>query len=253
MSAHLETLDETLRSIRASPRTIDLLRDLHTQALTEPPYISTDSQPQSAALDRFVALEPDKCALVYLLLRASGARHVVEAGTSFGVSTIYLALAVGQNARAQGGTAADDAVVVATENEPTKAARAREHWAAAGEDDEVARWIDLKEGDLRETLLHDMPATVDFLLLDSEYRSWTPRLQRERADPLYIVWAPLALPSLLAVKPRLRPGATVVVDNYTAGSAKYQDLKAHLDDPANGFRAATVPYQGGLHVAVYLG
>jgi predicted O-methyltransferase YrrM len=167
MNPHLETLDATLRSIQAEPRTIALLRDLHTQALTEPPYISTDSQPQSVALDRFVALEPDKCSLVYLLLRSSGARYVVEAGTSFGVSTIYLALAVGQNVRAAGGGAGSGAVI-ATENEPTKAARARKHWAAAGEGDAVASWIDLKEGDLRETLKTDMPDSVDFMLLDSE-------------------------------------------------------------------------------------
>ncbi|KAH6693578.1 O-methyltransferase [Plectosphaerella plurivora] len=231
MSVHLETLDETLRSIQAERRTIDLLRELHTQALTEPAYISTDSQPQSAALDRFVALEPDKCSLVYLLLRSIGARNVVEAGTSFGVSTIYLALAVGQNVRAAGGS--DSGIVVATENEPTKAARARQHWAAAGEGDALASWIDLKEGDLRETLKHDMPETVDFMLLD--------------------IWAPLALPSLLVVKPRLRVGALIVVDNYTAGRAKYQDLAAYLEDPANGFKAMTVPFQGGLHVAVYLG
>ncbi len=166
MTSHLANLDTTLGAVQATPRTISLLHDLHTQALTEPPYLSVDSQPQSAALDRFVALEPDKCALVYLLLRANGARFVVEAGTSFGVSTIYLALAVSQNALAQG-TA--QGRVIATENEPAKAKRAREHWAAAG--DPVQDWIELREGDLRETLKADLPETVDFLLLDSMFLS----------------------------------------------------------------------------------
>ncbi len=166
-SHHLSNLTTTLRSIRATPHTLSLLQTLHTQALTEPPYLSVDAQPQSAALDRFVALEPDKCALVYLLLRASGARFAVEAGTSFGVSTIYLALAVSQNALAQGAGA--QGKVIATENEPSKAARAREHWAAAG--DGVQEWIELREGDLRETLRVDLPETVDFLLLDSRFFS----------------------------------------------------------------------------------
>lgn len=161
MAAHLDVLDRDLASIRASDRVLKLLRDLHTQALTEPPYKSTDSQPASAALDRFVALEPDKCALVYLLLRSIGARYVVEAGTSFGVSTIYLALAVGQNAVLVG-----DGKVIATENEPTKAERARQHWKRAGS--EVEKWIDLREGDLRETLKTDLPDQIDFLLLDSK-------------------------------------------------------------------------------------
>ncbi|KAK1840157.1 o-methyltransferase [Colletotrichum chrysophilum] len=109
--ADIASLDRHLASLQASPTTIDLLRDLHTQALTEPPYVSTDNQPASVALDRFVALEPDKCALVYLLLRAAGARYVLEAGTSFGVSTIWLALAVGQNAGLQN----SDGIVIATE------------------------------------------------------------------------------------------------------------------------------------------
>lgn len=160
--ADIASLDRHLASLQASPTTIDLLRDLHTQALTEPPYVSTDNQLASVALDRFVALEPDKCALVYLLLRAAGARYVVEAGTSFGVSTIWLALAVGQNAGLQN----TDGIVIATENEPTKASRAREHWKRAGKD--VEKWIRLKEGDLRETLKTDVPEQIDFLLLDSK-------------------------------------------------------------------------------------
>ncbi|OLN97698.1 hypothetical protein CCHL11_09162 [Colletotrichum chlorophyti] len=225
--AGLEDLDRHLASLDASPKTIALLKDLHTQALTEPPYVSTDSESVSAALDRFVALEPDKCALVYLLLRSTGARYVVEAGTSFGVSTIWLALAVGQNAMAL----RSDGKVIATENEPTKAKRAREHWKMAGDD--VERWIDLREGDLRQTLRTDLPEQIDFLLLD--------------------IWSVLAMPTMCLVKPRLKVGALIVVDNIIAGSAGYTDLLAYLDNPENGFRSTTVPYSGGLHVAVYLG
>lgn len=160
--ASLLDLDKHLASLKATPETLAVLKDLHIQALTEPPYVSTDSQPVSVALDRFVALEPDKCALVYLLLRSIGARFVVEAGTSFGVSTIWLALAVGQNSTAQ----RSKGKVIATENEPTKAKRAREHWKKAGA--EVEQWIELREGDLRETLKSDLPEQVDFLLLDSK-------------------------------------------------------------------------------------
>lgn len=41
----------------------------------------------------YLALDPANGALCYLLARALGARHIVELGTSFGISTIYLALA----------------------------------------------------------------------------------------------------------------------------------------------------------------
>ncbi|KAK8084219.1 hypothetical protein PG997_005490 [Apiospora hydei] len=225
-------IDEALSSIQAAPATLALLRRLHTQALTEPAYVSTDdTQPASAALDRFVALEPDKCALVYLLLRASGARWIVEAGTSFGVSTIYLALAARQNAHAL--AAGGQGKVIATENEQAKADRARGHWAQTGEEDRVGEWIDLRVGDIRETLETDLPERVDFLLLD--------------------IWAYLALPALRLVKPKMRIGATVVADNVVAAQEKYGDLLAYLDDPANGFKRSTTPYPGGLLVAVYVG
>ena len=119
--------------------------------------------------DKFVALEPDKCQFVYLLARSMGALNIVEAGTSFGVSTMYLALAVGQNvaqAKASGGVVATGKVI-GTEKEPTKAARAREYWKEAG--DEVEPWIELREGDLLETLKVEegMPEQIDLLLLDS--------------------------------------------------------------------------------------
>lgn len=145
-----------LNSINASPRVLKVLSDLHAEAAAEGPYLNP-----AASFDKFVALDTDKCALVYLLLRSSGARSVVEAGTSFGLSTIYLALAVGQNA----GAASGSGKVIATEKEAAKAARAREHWAHAGP--EVEPWIELREGDLRETLKTNLPEQVDFLLLDS--------------------------------------------------------------------------------------
>ncbi|EGU84013.1 hypothetical protein FOQG_04636 [Fusarium oxysporum f. sp. raphani 54005] len=218
------SIETTLASIAASSQTIELLRDLHKQALDEPPYVSTDG-PASTALDKFVALDPDKCAYVYLLLRSMKARFVVEAGTSFGVSTIYLALAVSQNAGSQPGK------VIATENEPTKAFKARKYWSQAGDD--IEKFIELREGDLRETLKTDLPEQVDFLLLD--------------------IWTPLALPTLKLVRPRMKPGATVVADNTEAAKAGYKDLMAYLEDTTNGFKLTTLPYSGGLLVAVYLG
>lgn len=114
--------------------------------------------------DKFIALEADKASFVYSLIRATGALNVVEAGTSFGVSTIYLALAVSQNAEAAG-KKPGDAKVIATEFEPTKAAQARKYWSEAG--DSVQPWIELREGDLLQTLKKDLP-TIDFVLFDSK-------------------------------------------------------------------------------------
>ncbi|KAF8183751.1 S-adenosyl-L-methionine-dependent methyltransferase [Mycena galopus ATCC 62051] len=196
-----------------------------------PPRLSRRRGPYlnpGASLDKFVALDTDKCALVYLLLRGTGARYVVEAGTSFGLSTIYLALAVGQNAAAAGGS---EGKVIATEMEASKAARARAHWALAGP--EVEPWIELREGDLRETLKKDLPAQVDFLFLD--------------------IWTPMALPALKLVHPHLKKGAIIVADNVEVAKDGYRELLEYIGKPENGIKATSIPFSGGLGFYVYLG
>lgn len=147
-----------------APHIRSLLTSLHKQSTTQESAI-TDTDYESRTFDdvmrdKFIALDEDKSQYVYQLCRIINAKTVVEAGTSFGVSTIYLALAVSANVAATGGTGR----VIATENEPTKAAKAREHWAQCG--NVVTDVIDLREGDLRETLKRDVEA-VDLLLLDS--------------------------------------------------------------------------------------
>lgn len=166
--SHQAQIAAALSSLWAPPQVLSVLTDLHTRALAEEPFVSSSSSSLSsthaASLDKFVALDPDKCALVYLLARAARARVIVEAGTSFGVSTIYLALAVAQN-NGGGGDGGGDGRVIATELEPHKAAAACENWRRAG--DQVSGVVDLREGDILDTLARDVPE-VDFLLLDSK-------------------------------------------------------------------------------------
>lgn len=176
---------QQISPVVASPEVHALLADLHAQSLAQERSWSTsywyltrvlryytgggvwNSSDDKWALDQFVALEQDKCHFVYLLARSSKALNIVEAGTSFGVSTIYLALAVGQNAAAKGIAPGGGAKVIGTEKEKVKAEKARQHWKKAG--DSVEPWIELRQGDLLETLKVDegMPKEVDLLLLDS--------------------------------------------------------------------------------------
>src|SRR6266404_317405 len=134
--------------------------------------------------DKLVALNRDKAEFCYQICRALGARRVVEAGTSFGVSTLFLAAAVRDNVRRDGG----DGLVIGTEYEPQKAMAARASFAEAG----LSEFIDLREGDLRDTLA-DLASPVDFMLVD--------------------IWTPMARPVLERVAPRLRTGAVVICDN----------------------------------------
>lgn len=117
---------------------------------------------KSLMADKFIALDEDKCLFTYQLINAMGATNIVEAGTSFGVSTIYLALAVGQTIAATGKAGK----VIATEHEAQKADAARGYWRQCGK--MVEKHIELREGDILQTLKEDLPE-VDLLLLDSKF------------------------------------------------------------------------------------
>jgi predicted O-methyltransferase YrrM len=175
-----------------------------------------DERTNTFLRDKLVALDRDKAEFCYHICRALGAKRIVEAGTSFGVSTLLLAAAVRDNG---GGT------VIATEYEPEKAAVARRHFEEAG----LARFIDLREGDLRQTLV-PFDGPVDFMLAD--------------------IWTPMALPALSLVHPRLREGAVVIADNTTQFRDAYADYFAFIADPRNGLRTMTLPFEGGLEFTV---
>ena len=173
--------------------------------------------------DKFVALDPEKCDLCYMLCRALNARRVVEFGTSFGVSTIYLAAAVRDTVRAHGG----NGIVIGTEIEPTKAEVARANLADAG----LASFVEVRVGDARRTLV-DAGGPVDFLLLDS--------------------WIPLVRPVMDVVAPQLRPGAMVVCDNVQLYEKEYADFIAVVRNPDNGFRSVMLRHEGGLEISIKL-
>src|SRR5438105_12358585 len=167
------------------------------------------------------ALDRVKAEFCYQLCRTIDARRIVEIGTSYRVSTLYLAAAVRDNIRAGGGSG----VVIGTEYEPEKARAARAHFSEAG----LSTFIDLREGDLRETL-RQIEGPVDFVLVD--------------------IWIPMARPALELVAPHLRPGAIVICDNTGHYRADYADYFAFLNDPAHGFRTMTLPFDGGLEFSV---
>lgn len=185
--------------------------------------------------DKSVALDRDKAQLCYLMIRATGAKTVVEVGTSFGVSTIWLAAGVRDNF--------DDGergVVIATEREPEKISKAKANWEQAG----LTKWIKLLEGDVMETLRNvHLDNPVDLVLMD--------------------IWTPLALPSLKNLIPKMRKGeycyryladegTTIMADN-TYATGLYKEYLAYIHEERNGFRTLTMPFNGGLEMSVYVG
>ncbi|MDR1085894.1 MAG: class I SAM-dependent methyltransferase [Deltaproteobacteria bacterium] len=118
--------------------------------------------------------------LLYMLACGCRARSIVEFGTSFGVSTLFLAAALRDNG---GGH------LISSEFEPTKVAQARENLKAAG----LLELVDVRAGDALQTLSVDLPETIDLMLLDG-------------SKALY--------PDILALtESRLRPGALVIADD----------------------------------------
>jgi predicted O-methyltransferase YrrM len=90
--------------------------------------------------------------LLYALARGSQAKTVVEFGTSFGISTIFLASAIRDNGSGQ---------VITTEFDPEKAGRAKRNLVAAGLED----WVEFRVGDALETLSNP-PHGIDMIFLD---------------------------------------------------------------------------------------
>jgi predicted O-methyltransferase YrrM len=145
----------------------------------------------------------------------------VEVGTSYGVSTLYLADAVRANVEADGGAG----LVVGTEHEAGKVAAAQANFAEAG----LAHLIDLRQGDLRETL-KDLSGPIDFVLVD--------------------IWVEMARPALELIAPHLRPGAVLVADNTEAFRQPYGDYFAFLAEPPGRFTTQTLPFAGGFEFTV---
>jgi predicted O-methyltransferase YrrM len=152
--------------------------------------------------------------LLYMLARSGGARTIVEFGTSFGISTLYLAAALRDNG---GG------VVITTEFEPSKVARARGNLTAGG----LIDLVEIREGDALQTLSVDLPETIDLLLLDG-------------AKALY--------PEILSlVESRLRPGALIVADN-----ADYSpDYLARVRSPSSGY--LSTPFAEDVELSMRIG
>jgi predicted O-methyltransferase YrrM len=166
--------------------------------------------------DKYIAIVEGQGAFAYLTARALRAHTVVEFGTSFGLSTLWLAAAV----RANGGGR-----VVTTEIVPEKARIARRNFEDAG----LADLIDVREGNAIESLATD-PADIDFVLNDG------------------FPMRALDLVKLLA--PRIRPGGVVLTDDAGGFRGNYKDYLAYMRDRANGFDSMLIPLKTGTEYSV---
>ena len=166
----------------------------------------------------YVCLSAKQGAFAYQVARSARARRIVEFGTSFAVSTIYLAAAV----RDAGG-----GLVIGSEIEPGKVSRARANVEEAG----LSEYVEIREGDAQETL-RDPGGPVDMVLLDG--------------------FKELYLPIIKLLTPHLHSGSAVLGDNIFTFRQALAPYVAHMHDPTNGFSSVTLFLGDGMEYSVRL-
>jgi predicted O-methyltransferase YrrM len=171
----------------------------------------THDAAQADRLARWRNVEPETAELLGVLVRAMGARRVLEIGTSNGYSTIWLGDAV----------AATGGRVISLEVLAERTALAGEHLAAAG----LSELVDLRTVDAAEALAGFDDASFDLVFLDAErpaYVGYWPELVRV-----------LARPGLLAV------------DNVLSHAGEVADFRT-LVDADERVTSSVVPIGAGL-------
>jgi len=167
----------------------------------------------------FIAVPRKEGLFLYLTARAIGARTVVEFGTSFGISTIYLGSAVADNG---GGR------VIGSELLASKHAKAVSHLDEAG----LSEIVEVRLGDALETL-RETPEPIDLVFLDG--------------------WKDLYLPVLKLLTPRLRPGALVLADNIFTFKKDLRPYVEYVQSPGNRFQSTTLSVSDGVEYSYYRG
>lgn len=135
--------------------------------------------------DAYIAVTKEQGEFIYDLLISQKAKNIVEYGTSFGISTIYLGAAAKEN----------NGTVITSELLDSKCKVALQNF----KDAKVNDVIELRKGDAIETL-KNISNDIDFLLLDG--------------------WNDLYLPLLKMLEPKLKNGAFIYTDNIKFPGSK---------------------------------
>jgi len=154
--------------------------------------------------------------LLHILARDSGARRILEVGTSYGYSTIWFADA----ARATGGR------VITLELQAAKLAYARERVERAG----LSPYVEFHVGDARTTL-PALDGPFDLVLID--------------------LWKDLYVACFDLIYPKLADGAIVVADNMItpASSQPEANRYRHHIRLQRGIETVLLPVGSGLEIS----
>ena len=170
--------------------------------------------------DLLLWVGPDTGALLNSLAKGVRATNILELGTSYGYSTIWLAEA----AKANGGK------VTTCELAPHKQEHARKSLTAAG----LIEHVDLRTGNALE-IIPTVPDGIDFVLVD--------------------LWKNLYVPCLELFFPKLKPGAVIVADNMLRPKQSREDALAYRRAVRKkpGITSVLLPMGSGLEVSRLFG
>jgi predicted O-methyltransferase YrrM len=189
-----------------------VLADFERRAEDEHRRTAVPGAPDANRDELLLSVGREAGMLLYLLATGGQCRRILELGTSYGYSTVWL----GAAARTTGGK------VMSLELKDYKIEHARQALTRAG----LSTRVEFHAGDCLETL-KTLPGPFDFVLLD--------------------VWKDLYLPCFELVHPKLAPGAVICADNmllpasvrpqaeaYRARVRQAGDLDSVLVDVGNG-------------------
>ncbi len=204
------------------PRIHALLNALHADAeRIDPPLLAAaegkDPRERLAMLDgAFIPVDKDAGRFLYAVVRGAAPGTVVEFGTSFGISTIYMAAAIRDRGNGS---------IITTELHAGKAESARKNFEQAG----LLNVIDLRVGDALQTLTHLKP-DVSVVFLDG--------------------WKNLYLPVLQLLEPVLAPGALIIADDLNLFPDVLKPYLAYVQQPTNGYISVTIPIGDAMELSV---
>jgi predicted O-methyltransferase YrrM len=187
---------------------------IDSESHVDRPLAEMSSQERADALaTQYMPISEPGGKLLYGLIRCARPSTVIEFGTSFAISTIYLAAAVADSGAGH---------VYTTELNLAKVETARANLVEAGLGDHVT----VLPGDALETLA-GIPGPIGIVLLDG--------------------WKDLYVPVLKSLEDRLAPGALVVADDSTFPSMA--GYLAYIRDPANGYVSVDFPVEDGMEIS----
>jgi predicted O-methyltransferase YrrM len=163
---------------------------------------------------KLLNLEPDTAEIVSIFARCSGAKRILEIGTSNGYSTIWLAASVGP----AGGH------IVSIERNRAKQTMAHDNLLKAG----LLQYVDLRLGDATE-LIKTLPGPFDFVFFDADRTS-----------------APGQLALLL---PKLAPKVLILADNALSHPDQIEGYLTMVKG-LKQFQHVIIPVGKGLSVAL---